>query len=75
IVGLQACTSDISVLIDLETIVLPEVISILNQAYKLDHDWLLVSSSRYVSDFPFHLDADGKHWQADDGAMIRNIEV
>ncbi|CAK9171981.1 unnamed protein product [Ilex paraguariensis] len=71
----QACTSDISVMIDPETIVLPEVISILNHTYKLDHDWLLVSSSRYVFDFPFHLDADGKHWQADDGAMVRNIEL
>ncbi|KAL6969410.1 hypothetical protein U1Q18_029123 [Sarracenia purpurea var. burkii] len=63
--------SDISVLIDPETIILADFIWTLNYAHKLDHDWLLVASSRYVSYFPFHLDEDGKHWLGEDGENIR----
>ncbi|PSR84824.1 Beta-arabinofuranosyltransferase [Actinidia chinensis var. chinensis] len=67
-----ASGSDISVLADPETILLPEFISTLNYAYKLNHDWLLVASSRYVPYLPFHLDKDGKHWTGEDGEQIRN---
>ncbi|KAK3223418.1 hypothetical protein Dsin_010443, partial [Dipteronia sinensis] len=63
----QAFTSDISVLIDLETILLTDFISTLNYAYKVDHDWLLVASSRNVSSLPFYLSDDGKNWQRKDG--------
>ncbi|KAA8529630.1 hypothetical protein F0562_034270 [Nyssa sinensis] len=72
---IQASTSDISVLIDPETILLPDFIPTLNHAYKLDHEWLLVASSRHVSDFPFNLDADGKHWLAEDGKRIRTQKL
>ncbi|KAG5522981.1 hypothetical protein RHGRI_034952 [Rhododendron griersonianum] len=66
-----ASLSDISVIIDPETILLPDFISALSYAHKLDHDWLLVSSSRHVSYFPFHLDKDGKHWLGEDGKQIK----
>ncbi|GJT47501.1 beta-arabinofuranosyltransferase RAY1 isoform X1 [Tanacetum coccineum] len=67
----QASNSDISVLMDSETILLPDFISTLSYVHKLDHDWLLVASSRNVSHFPFHLDVDGKRWLGDNGERIK----
>ncbi|KAM5567954.1 transcription elongation regulator 1 [Rosa sericea] len=66
---------DISVLVDPETIVLPDFISTLNYAYNLDDDWLLVASSQNVSYFPFYLDEDGKHWRREDGKSMRTHEL
>jgi hypothetical protein len=68
-------TSDIFVLIDPETILLHDFISTLNYAYELDHDWLLVSSSRNISHFPFYLEEDGKHWRKGNGKWVRTQEV
>lgn len=65
-----ASSSDISVLIDPDTILLPDFISTLEYAYKLDQDWLLVASSQTISHFPFLLDSNKKHWIADDGDHI-----
>ncbi|CAA3026305.1 Hypothetical predicted protein [Olea europaea subsp. europaea] len=65
-----ASSSDISVLIDPDTILLPDFISTLEYAYKLDQDWLLVASSQTISHFPFLLDSNKKHWIADDGKHI-----
>ncbi|PQQ02732.1 beta-arabinofuranosyltransferase RAY1 [Prunus yedoensis var. nudiflora] len=70
----RSFSSDISVLVDPETILLPDFISTMNYAYKLDHDWLLVASSRNVSDFPFYLDEDGKHWQRENGKLMTTQE-
>ncbi|KAI8526995.1 hypothetical protein RHMOL_Rhmol12G0042400 [Rhododendron molle] len=70
-----ASLSDISVIIDPETILLPDFILALSYAHKLDHDWLLVSSSRHVSYFPFHLDKDGKHWLGEDGNQIKTRKL
>ncbi|GMP82655.1 hypothetical protein CsSME_00036869 [Camellia sinensis var. sinensis] len=70
-----ASKSDISVVIDPETILLPDFVSTLNYAHKLDHDWLLVVSSRNLSYFPFHLDEDGKHWLGEDGTWIRTKQL
>ncbi|KAK2994946.1 hypothetical protein RJ640_019335 [Escallonia rubra] len=66
-----ASTSDISVLVDTEVILLPDLISTLDHVYKLDHDWLLVVSTRNVSNFPFQLDVDGKQWLIVDNKRIR----
>ncbi|KAL0421436.1 UNVERIFIED_CONTAM: Beta-arabinofuranosyltransferase RAY1 [Sesamum latifolium] len=66
-----ASPSDISALIDPDTILLPNFISTLIYAYKLDEDWLIVASSGNVPHFPFHLDSDGKSWLADDGKHVR----
>ncbi|KAJ0038550.1 hypothetical protein Pint_22901 [Pistacia integerrima] len=69
-----AFTSDIYVLIDPETILLPDFISTLNYAYKVNRDWLLVASSHNVSHFPFCLSDDGKHWLRKDGKRVRAQE-
>lgn len=58
----QASKSDISVLMDSETVLLPDFFSTLSYVHKLDHDWLLIASSRNINEFPFQLDVDGKHW-------------
>ncbi|KAI7727321.1 hypothetical protein M8C21_027593 [Ambrosia artemisiifolia] len=67
----QASNSDISVLMDSETILLPDFISTLNYVRKLDHDWLLIASSRNISDFTFQLDGYGQHWIGDNGQRIK----
>ncbi|KAK1364070.1 Beta-arabinofuranosyltransferase RAY1 [Heracleum sosnowskyi] len=67
----QASTSDISILLDPKIILLPEFIAILDHVVKLDHDWLLIASSRNASDFPFRLDTDGKHWLSYEGKQIK----
>ncbi|KAH7570333.1 hypothetical protein JRO89_XS05G0089400 [Xanthoceras sorbifolium] len=69
-----AFTSDIAVLIDPETVLLADFVSTLNYAYKVDHDWLLVASSRNVSNFPFYLSNDGKYWLTKDGKRVRTRE-
>ncbi|GER25349.1 nucleotide-diphospho-sugar transferase family protein [Striga asiatica] len=66
-----ASSSDISVLIDPETILLSNFLTTLKYAHKLDEDWLLVASSRNISNFPFQLDSDGKRRLADDGGPFR----
>jgi len=71
----RSLASDVFVLIDPETILLLDFISTLNYAYELDHDWLLVSSSRNISHFPFYLEEDGKHWRRGDGKWVRTQEV
>ncbi|PIN17385.1 hypothetical protein CDL12_09955 [Handroanthus impetiginosus] len=63
-------SSDISALVDPDTILLSNFISTMKYAHKLDEDWLLVASSRNVSNFPFHLDSDGESWLADDGKPV-----
>lgn len=71
----RASTSDISVLADFETIILPDFISTLNYAYKLDYNWLFFAHLRSVSQFPFRLDEAGKHWLRKDGKEIRTLKV
>ncbi|KAF5793632.1 putative fucosylgalactoside 3-alpha-galactosyltransferase [Helianthus annuus] len=66
----QTSDSDISVLMDSETILFPDFISTLNSVHKLDHDWLLIASSRNISDFPFQLDVYGQHWIGGNGQRI-----
>lgn len=70
-----AFASDIFVLIDPEIILLPDFVSTLNFAYEADHDWLLVASSRNISDFPFYLAKDGKYWERENGTRVRAPEV
>ncbi|KAH8500014.1 hypothetical protein H0E87_015305 [Populus deltoides] len=68
-------TTDIAVFVDPQTVLLPDLISTLNYAYKLDRDWLLVASLRNVSYFPFHLDDAGEHWLREDGQRVRRQEL
>ncbi|KAG8366044.1 hypothetical protein BUALT_Bualt17G0035100 [Buddleja alternifolia] len=65
-----ALSSDVSVLIDPETILLSNFVSTLKYVHKLDDDWLLVALSRNISDFPFRLDSHGKSWLANDGKHV-----
>ncbi|KAL8037775.1 hypothetical protein ABFX02_11G059900 [Erythranthe guttata] len=66
-----ASTSDISALVDPETILLSNFYSTMEYAHKLDENWLVVSSSQNVSDFPFLLHSDGKKWLTDNGKHVR----
>ncbi|KAJ8569750.1 hypothetical protein K7X08_006327 [Anisodus acutangulus] len=71
----KTSSSDVSVVIDPNTILLPDFIKTIRHAHRLDHDWLLFSSSKSVPHFPFHLDADGKHWLRDDGCRVKTQKL
>ncbi|KAL1216465.1 Beta-arabinofuranosyltransferase RAY1 [Cardamine amara subsp. amara] len=72
---IEAYKSDIAVLMDPETVLLPDLISALNHAHELDRDWLLVSSSVYIPRFPFHWDESGHFWRQDSGKRVRFGEL
>ncbi|KAI3733432.1 hypothetical protein L6452_12875 [Arctium lappa] len=67
----QTSDSDISVLMDSETILLPDFFSTLSYVHRLDHDWLLIASPKNVSEFPFQLGVDGKDWLGNNGKRIK----
>ncbi|KAK9090323.1 hypothetical protein Sjap_023500 [Stephania japonica] len=66
----QASTSDISVLIDPEIVLLPDFMSALRFAHKLDQDWLLIANSPNVSHFPFVLD-ENEQWLHVNGKIAK----
>lgn len=69
----QEFMSDISVLINPETIVLPDLISTLGYTRQLNRDWLLFALSQNLSDFPFYLDESSQQWLNMDGEKM-NIQ-
>lgn len=71
----QTSDSDISVLMDSETILLPDFFSTLSYVHRLDHDWLLIASPKNVSEFPFQLDVDGKHWLVNNSKRIKTKKL
>ncbi|KAF8098643.1 hypothetical protein N665_0261s0012 [Sinapis alba] len=71
----EAYVSDIAVLIDPQTLLLPDFISALNYAHELDRNWLLVSSSVNIPHFPFHWDETGRSWRQDNGKRVRFGEL
>ncbi|XP_021746739.1 beta-arabinofuranosyltransferase RAY1-like [Chenopodium quinoa] len=66
----EASSSDISVLIHPETILLQDFLSTVNHVYELDHDWFLIASSKRSYFFPFSLDNVGRQWLREDGIPI-----
>ncbi|KAL9226360.1 hypothetical protein vseg_002183 [Gypsophila vaccaria] len=71
----EASTSNISVLVHPETILLHDFISTLNHVYELDRAWFLVASSRRVSFFPYSLNKAGKQWLKEDGRSISSQKL
>ncbi|CAA7022396.1 unnamed protein product [Microthlaspi erraticum] len=72
----KAYKSDIAVLMDPETLLLPDFISSLTYAHSLDRDWLLVSSpSVYIPRFPLHWDETGRFWRQNNGKRVRFGEL
>ncbi|KAG7012788.1 Beta-arabinofuranosyltransferase RAY1, partial [Cucurbita argyrosperma subsp. argyrosperma] len=67
----QSFASDICAFVHPETILLPDFISTLNYAYKLDRDWLLVASSRNISYIPFYFDESKRHFPTEDKKSTR----
>ncbi|KAJ0972437.1 hypothetical protein J5N97_020396 [Dioscorea zingiberensis] len=60
----------ISVFVDPEIILLPNMLTTFCITSTLNLDWFLVSISTYISYFPYHLDDDGNHWLHNDGDKI-----
>ncbi|XP_010552676.1 PREDICTED: beta-arabinofuranosyltransferase RAY1 isoform X2 [Tarenaya hassleriana] len=71
----EAYVSDIAVLIDPDTILLPDFVSTLNYAYELDRDWLLVASPLNFPHFPFYLDEEDRCWRQANGRRVRIREL
>lgn len=71
----KAYQSDIAVLMDPATVLLPDFIPALSYAHELDRDWLLVSSSVEIPSFPFHWDETRHFWRQDNGKRVRFGEV
>ncbi|KAF9606283.1 hypothetical protein IFM89_024286 [Coptis chinensis] len=67
----QASHSDVSVLIDPETVLMPDFMPALNFVNKLDHDWLLIATPSIVPHLPFYLDEATRHWLQEDGKHIK----
>ncbi|TVU20609.1 hypothetical protein EJB05_36824, partial [Eragrostis curvula] len=65
-----AADSDICVLVDAETVLLPEFVDALTHFSKLDRDWFLVAMSRNVTNFRYQLDDSGSHWVTEDGKQV-----
>lgn len=71
----QSFASDIFAFVDPETILLPDFISTLNYAYKLDRDWLLVASSRNISYIPFYFNESKSYFSMEDKQFTRIQKV
>ncbi|XP_010427846.1 PREDICTED: beta-arabinofuranosyltransferase RAY1-like isoform X2 [Camelina sativa] len=71
----EAYQSDIAVLMDPETVLLPDFISALSFAHQLDRDWLLLSSSVSIPSFPFNWDNTGHFWRQGNGKRVRFGEL
>ncbi|KAI3433136.1 uncharacterized protein J3R85_007352, partial [Psidium guajava] len=71
----QEFSSDIWVFVHPETILLANFVSALNFVHELDHDWFLFTSPRNLSNFPFYLDKDGKHWLREDDRRVKLKEL
>nr|CAD1834424.1 unnamed protein product [Ananas comosus var. bracteatus] len=70
----QATNSDISILIDPETILLPDIFTTLTYIHKLNLDWFLFSTSRNISYFPYQL-VDNGIWVQEDGKKIESKKL
>lgn len=70
----QATNSDISILIDPETILLPDIFTTLTYIHKLNVDWFLFSTSQNISYFPYQL-VDNGIWVQEDGKKIESKKV
>ncbi|CAN8275725.1 unnamed protein product [Cochlearia groenlandica] len=76
IARIGAYRSDIAVLMDPETVLLPNFVHGLNYAHEeLDRDWLLVSSVEDIPTFPFRWDGKGSLWRRDNGKRVRFGEL
>ncbi|XP_010471061.1 PREDICTED: beta-arabinofuranosyltransferase RAY1 isoform X1 [Camelina sativa] len=71
----EAYQSDIAVLMDPETVLLPDFVSALSFTNQLDRDWLLVSSSVSIPSFPFNWDKTGHFWRQGNGKRVRFGEL
>ncbi|XP_042443032.1 beta-arabinofuranosyltransferase RAY1-like isoform X1 [Zingiber officinale] len=62
--------SGVSVLMDAETILLPDFLSVLYYAQTLKQDWFIIAKPHYVSYLPLQLVGTRKHWFQKDGEMV-----
>lgn len=70
----RASNSDIAVLIEPESVLLPDFMTALQYAHGLEHDWLLVAMSPKVSYFPFYMERQGQ-WFEEGGLLVEHEKV
>lgn len=71
----QAINSDISMLIDSETVLLSEILDALTSIQKLSKDWFVFSFTPNILNFEYQLAGGGHNWFRHDGRMIKPKKV
>ncbi|KAJ3695735.1 hypothetical protein LUZ60_001112 [Juncus effusus] len=71
----QASDSDISILIDPETILFPEILKSLSYAQKLSQNWFVFSVSHGIFNFPYQLSDSTQQWLKEDGTTIKTKKL
>lgn len=71
----QTTNSDICMLIDSETILLPEFLDALISIQKLNKDWFVFSFTPNIVNFEYQLAGNGHNWFRQDGRVIKSKKV
>lgn len=73
----RACssTSDISVLVDPQFILMKEFLDTLEHAHSLQHSWLMVAVAKNVHFIPFDLEFLNGFWVSKDRQPVRDEQV
>ncbi|MCO5566619.1 hypothetical protein L7F22_020296 [Adiantum nelumboides] len=73
----RACssTSEISVLIDPQFLLIENFLDTLEHAHSLQHSWLLVAIAKSIEVFPFTIDIFNDRWVNEDNQTVQDVEV
>ncbi|KAJ4787801.1 Nucleotide-diphospho-sugar transferase family protein [Rhynchospora pubera] len=71
----QSTASDISMLIDSETVLFPEIFNAITSIQKLDKDWFVFSFTPNILNFAYQLAGSGHSWFGQDGRMIESNKL
>ncbi|KAF3339815.1 UDP-galactose:fucoside [Carex littledalei] len=71
----QTTSSDISMLIHSETVLLPEFLDTLISIQKLNKDWFVFSFTPNILNFEYQLAGSGHNWFRQDGRMIKSKKL
>ncbi|MCO5591379.1 hypothetical protein L7F22_045362 [Adiantum nelumboides] len=73
----RACssTSEISVLIDPQVLLMKDFLDTLEHAHSLQHSWLLVAIAKSIEVFPFTIDILNDRWVNEDNQTVQDVEV
>ncbi|KAI5077958.1 hypothetical protein GOP47_0007782 [Adiantum capillus-veneris] len=71
----SSSTSEISVLIDPQFLLMKDFLDTLEHAHSLQHSWLLVAGAKSLQALPFTVDILNDRWVNGDHQTVQNVEV